>query len=277
MVDILLPTYQSELYLIEQLESIVSQSYSDWRLIVRDDGSTDSTITLLKKYIAFYGTEKIILLEDSDGNIGIIRSIERMLTFSTSEYIMFCDHDDYWLPNKIEITFQEIKRFENIHPMSPLLVHTDLCITDENLKVKHRSFASYSKINCMIISKFQYLAVCNSVTGCTMMINKLAKEISLPFSEFALMHDSWIALRVAQNGYISYLNTPTILYRQHNNNQVGASEINSSISYVMGKIVTFKSVISNNKKQFTLLKSISNYSLVKYIMYKLYYYIRYRL
>ena len=102
MIDILLSTYNGEKYLNEQIISIQNQSEKDWRLLVRDDGSSDNTLRLLEYFAS--QDKRIILIKDDKGNLGVVRSFEILLAQSNADYIMFADQDDVWLANKIRDT-----------------------------------------------------------------------------------------------------------------------------------------------------------------------------
>jgi len=274
MIDILLSTYQSEKYLENLLNSLLNQSYKDWRLIVRDDYSQDRTPDILLSCKQKY-PDKINLIAGAE-NIGVIKSFEYLLSASTADYIMFCDHDDIWLSHKIETTFFKMKKTESLYKNMPVLIHTDLTVVDENENVLAESFWKLSKLNQKLLSNFNYLGVCNGVTGCTVMINKAAKEISLPFPENISMHDSWIALCVCRKGKIAYIESPTILYRQHDNNNIGAKEISLNY-YIKNKILSLSEFIETNKKQRILLKQIGYNGFLKYYYYKILYFFKARL
>jgi len=99
IVDILLSTYNSEIYLEDLLKSLFLQSYTNWRLLIRDDCSSDNTPGILKRYRKS-DTERFHIIENGGIKLGPKRSFENLLEHSTSDYIMFCDHDDYWMKNK---------------------------------------------------------------------------------------------------------------------------------------------------------------------------------
>ena len=99
-VDILLATYNGERFLDEQMHSLLSQSYTEWHLIIRDDGSTDNTLAIIQRYKKQY-PNKITILEDNLANLGACRNFGRILEQSDADYAMFCDQDDVWLPKKI--------------------------------------------------------------------------------------------------------------------------------------------------------------------------------
>ena len=276
MVDILLSTYQSEKYIEEQINSIFNQTYTEWKLIIRDDGSSDSTVQIIDKYKSNY-PDKVFILNDNRDNIGTVKSFEYLLNSANSEYIMFCDHDDIWLPDKIATSILKMREVENSNPDFPILIHSDLTVIDSREDTTHSSFWCFSNLNPKLLAEFNYLGVCNGITGCTMLINKKAREVSLPFSKEARMHDAWIALCVSKYGKIGYVDRPTVLYRQHEFNQIGAKEYKGLIDYAQVKLLNIKQVVEQNRLQLQMLHDLEYGSVLKYVWYKISYFIRTRL
>lgn len=274
-IDILLPTYNSQKYIRQQLDSLLGQSFESWHLIVRDDISTDATMQILEEYIEKYGS-KISILK-SDRNIGVVKSFEILLENSRANYTMLCDHDDVWNSNKIEKTFQEMRAVENVNTEIPVLVHTDLTIVNDDLNIVHPSFRKYSRINSNKLLNFNYLAVANAVTGCTIMINKAAKMRCLPFLPELQMHDWGMALAISKYGVIAYVDEPLMLYRQHENNQVGANTINGFGDFIISKLSNISNIYQLNKRQYILAQHYGFGSVFKYMLYKLKYFIFTRL
>lgn len=221
-VDILLSTYNGGEFLEQQLQSIINQTFKEWNLIIRDDGSTDNTINIINKYIKLYPT-KISLINDKKGNRGPSGSFFELLNHSQSDYIMFCDQDDYWEKNKVELTIKKMFESERDYPNKPILVHTDLAIADKNLNIINQSMWSFQKLN-PDRRTLNFLLVQNNITGCTVMINKETLKYIKHVPENAIMHDWWIGLIVSTFGQITYLKKSTILYRQHGKNEVGAKK-----------------------------------------------------
>lgn len=270
-IDILLSTYNGEKYLNELLNSIKDQTYINWHLIIRDDGSIDSTQIIIDKFKVKY-PGKISQIE-SKQNVGVIKSFEILMQHTVSDYIMFCDQDDVWLPTKIELTYEKITQFEKEYPNKPILIHTDLMVVDKYLNVISNSFWYYSRIRPELLVDFNYLAVKNAVTGCTAMINSKVKNIIPKSTQNTLMHDSWITLNIANElGVIAYIDRPTILYRQHDNNVLGAN--NNIDSYYKKKILDIKKVIKLNINQFKMVNEIVHFSIMKYIYFKIKYLIK---
>lgn len=225
MTTILMSTYNGERYLRQQIDSILGQTDREWRLLVRDDGSTDGTQAILSDYAQAH-PERICVMESKQHNLGAKRSFEELLAHAEkSDYYMFADQDDVWLPEKIAVTKRKMQELEQIHGSAkPMVVHTDLRVVDEELKEMHPSFWRYSNIRPEILdSNVHYLCICNAVTGCAMMMNDAARTISLPFYEQAYMHDQWIgAVVLAKGGVVCPVDEATMLYRQHRKNVVGA-------------------------------------------------------
>lgn len=230
MVEILLSTYNGARFLEDFLESLLSQTYKNWVLTVRDDGSKDKTKEILRKYAERF-PEKINLVEDELGNLGACRSFLTLLMHAKAEYIMFADQDDVWLPNKVEKTLDKMLALEREYGSHfPILVHTDLIVVDENLNPIANSFWKFQgqNPNCKSLNCF---LVQNNVTGCTIMINKALRALFFRMPERAIMHDWWIALVASAFGIVDYLPEATILYRQHPSQDTGAKEYSLSGFY----------------------------------------------
>ena len=230
MIDILLATYNSELFLAEQLDSIIAQDCSNWRLIVRDGGSTDKTLVKLQEYQQKLGSEKFIIIGNNEPSSALDNFCE-LLTHTRSEYIMFCDHDDVWLKNKISLSLNHIQKISNQN--QPVLVFTDKKIVDENLNILAESFFYYLRLNPYKL-QLNNLITQNVASGCTMLFNReLLQLLNIEMMQkYAVMHDHWIVLVAQLFGKISYLNKPTMLYRQHSKNVYGATKLKNKLKKV---------------------------------------------
>lgn len=236
-VCILLASFNGEKYIKDQIESIINQTYNNWSLIIRDDGSSDNTNVIISSYIKLF-PEKIFMINDNKGNLGAKQNYFQLLSFADSPYIMFADQDDVWLPTKIELCLQKIQSVESIYGTdTPLLVHTDMIVVDDELNEISESFWDYQYINPEKGKAFNRLLMDNVVTGCTVMINKKLKDMAAPIPEQAYMHDWWLALVASAFGKVDYLKEKTMLYRQHQNNEIGARPWN--MKYAISIITSF--------------------------------------
>lgn len=228
MIDILMATYNGEKYLEEQLASIENQTYTHWRLVVHDDGSTDKTWEILKDFQKKLGKEKVVIKRNCPASGSAKKNFIGLIQESTGSYMMCADQDDVWHSDKVARTFYRMKRMERKFGNDiPLMVHTDLCVVDENLCKMSSGFHDY--MNLRTDGKLRYELIQNQVTGCTVMINRNLKVYVQEVTdvESIVMHDHWLALIALVFGKISYLNQATIDYRQHGDNSVGAQNARS--------------------------------------------------
>ncbi len=220
-VDILLSTYNGAAFLEEQLNSIISQTYENWRLIIRDDGSTDATLEVIEKAVAT--DPRIILSESSGKNLGVVSSFIRLLQESTSPIFAFCDQDDYWLSNKIETL---LSRPELESDTSPVLIYSDLIIADSELAQRFPSFMTQQRFSPDTAAVWPHNLLQNTVVGCACMGNRALRNLvlsNLPLDlSKIIMHDWWLSIVSSRFGQTIYEPQQTVLYRQHAANQLGA-------------------------------------------------------
>lgn len=270
-IAILLSTYNSSLYLKEQLDSLLLQSNQKWDLFIRDDGSTDNTLDIIAQYSKKYSN--IHLIKDLNIGLGPRDSFLYLLQFVKAEYYMFCDHDDVWLPNKVDVTLNRMKILSSKYSDKPILICSDLCVVDSNLNIISDSLWHLCKVSPAILCRnYKYLSVCNFVTGCTMMINNAVKECVFPYPAVAPMHDFYIALKVARVGIIDYISKPLILYRQHGANSIGAEAYPNHV--IKEKIKSFRHFIYVNQCLYKSVSSVVPISYIEYWYYKIMYFFK---
>ena len=231
-IAVLLSTYNGEKFLGEQLDSLLAQSHKNFILVVRDDGSCDRTVSILKSYAGDH-PERIHLLSRDGVNMGasagfaflvdyVLKNKELLRLKST--YMMFCDQDDTWFPDKIEKLLAAMLATEADNDSTlPIIVHSDLEVVSEKNTLIAKSLISYQGLE-IGRSSFPNLVISNLVTGCTALINEPLAEKALPVPEKAIMHDWWLALVASAFGKLVYLDIPLVHYRQHGNNTIGAKE-----------------------------------------------------
>lgn len=238
-IYILLATYNGEKYLKEQLDSLFNQTYQNWTLWIHDDNSEDNTVNIIKKYMNIH-PNRIVFLDDEISTGGAKENFTYLLNHidNNFNYVMFCDQDDVWLDNRIELFCKKMISSEyNFHD-KPIVIFSDLIVVNENLNIISDSMAKSQKLNPVISQTPHSLKCQNVITGCAMMMNKKALRCSLPIPKSALMHDWWIGLVVSKLGKNIFLNQTTILYRQHSNNQVGFKKLD--ISYILRVVFSKK-------------------------------------
>lgn len=222
-VRILLAAYNGEAYLRQQLDSLLGQTCQDLQLIVSDDQSRDETPRILEEYAGKYPDK--ILHYRSGLRFGSAQGhfMHLLQTFADSDYIMFCDQDDVWHPDKVEKTLEKMKSVEE-DPSVPVLVYTDLRVVNGDLEQIDPSFMHYARIRGEDTRLTRLLAR-NVVTGCTVMINRALAALVCTQRDFSRvrMHDWYLAQLAAACGTLAYLPEATMDYRIHGSNVVGGS------------------------------------------------------
>ncbi len=158
---------------------------------------------------------------------------------------MFCDQDDVWMPTKIALSVYKMRETERQHPNTPILIHTNLCIVDYNKTIIASDFWQYANIKpSLLVSDIHFMALCNPITGCTILLNQTAKIQITPFPKSIIMHDAWIGICIRKKGIIKSINEATIYYRQHGDNCVGATKYKFSLA---NKIYSLQKLYQRDK------------------------------
>ena len=234
MVDIVMATYNGGLYLREQLDSILNQTYQDIRIIIRDDGSKDDTVEIIHEYEDRY-PGKVVLISD-DVKCGSSKAnFMQALKSASADYVMFSDQDDFWLPDKIQHSIEKMTGVENrIGRGRPVLVFGSYKLVDKKLNAKEDN--SHNRQEAAYKLKLSNLLVQNYVQGCLMMVNRSLADLMGKYDDRILMHDWWAALIAAGGGEIEHTDEVMMLYRQHEENVVGSVNI-KSFGYRIKKIL----------------------------------------
>lgn len=220
-VDIALATYNGRNYLQQQLDSLLSQSVKNARILIGDDGSTDGSLALIDQYAAKFAERIKVLPKDRSGK-GACGNFNRLLSATDAPYVFLCDQDDVWDSDKVGVALEHMRDLESMHGTdTPILVHTDLRVVDQNLKTISDSFFEFQNLDAQAAT-FKQLLVQNMVTGCTVVVNRALLNKALPIPTDAIMHDWWLALVAAAFGQIGFVGRSTMSYRQHGSNTVGA-------------------------------------------------------
>lgn len=219
-VDIILAAYNGEEFIGEQIESILEQTHQNFFLIIGDDASRDTTPDVIHGYAA-KNRGKLFFHQYND-NVGTILNFSRLADFSSQPYIMLSDQDDLWHPSKVEVTLSKMREMEGCYGAdTPLLVHTDLSVVDEKMRLIHPSFREYGQYSPRYTTLPRVLSQ-NHVIGCTVMMNRPLLDLAFPIPEEAYMHDHWINLVATVFGKVGSVDSSTMNYRQHNQNWIGA-------------------------------------------------------
>lgn len=220
-VSLALCTFNGERYLDEQLASLVRQTRFPDELIVCDDCSTDGTIEILRR---FSETAPFpIHITVNDKCLGPAANFGKAAGLCSGDIVFFCDQDDLWHENKIEVEIAAMVEAERgAGADTPILVHADLEVVDKSLAPLYPSFMGlmHPKLELFNMS---YILGDNVAVGCATAVNRALLEVALPLPKQAVMHDWWFAQCAAGCGKIVYIDQPLMQYRQHQSNQIGAS------------------------------------------------------
>ena len=225
-VAIVMATYNGSRFIEEQIQSIQAQSYSDWVLYVRDDGSRDDTV---QKVLQIEREDhRVQLVRDELGNQGPIGNFSTLMELALEKnagYVFLADQDDVWHTEKIATMLAGVQELELTHDVqAPLLVHCDLAVVDEEVRPISDSFANFSRLS-PTKADLGVLLCQNQVTGCACVINRALLELACPVPPIVPMHDWWLALLASSTGKIGFVPKPLVKYRQHVGNVIGAMSL----------------------------------------------------
>ena len=210
MVNVLISTYNGELYIEEQLKSIEKQTYQDYHVYIRDDGSRDHTVAMIQEYIEDNHLEdKYTLIEGE--NLGFSKSFyELLLEASDGEYWAFCDQDDYWYPDKLQNAINWMSNEDN---QIPLLYHS-------GFEIGNADFSQRKKYSiCQFSYTFRSSLTSNIFFGFAVVINRSLYE-KLIMADFAKVkyHDWFSGMIVSAFGKYYMSDNIDAIHRQHGNN-----------------------------------------------------------
>lgn len=216
-VSIAIATYNGEKYLDEQLKSIFEQTYVNIEVIACDDCSTDGTIQILERYCRYTNFKYFL----NNKNLGYVKNFQKVISMCSGDFIALCDQDDIWMPTKIE------ELLENIG--DNLCIHSDAFLINNDSGIISESYSQYSSKLTMPESMYD-LAFNGCVTGCTALFSRELLNDLLPFPQNLDVHDRWIGALAFSKGRLKYIDKSLIKYRQHENNNIGAANVNLNLS-----------------------------------------------
>lgn len=214
-IHILLSTYNGEQFLAEQIQSIQNQTVQDWKLLIRDDGSRDRTREIIQEFVA-QDSRIHWINENESKNLGVIKSFHNLAQFEEADVYFFSDQDDVWLPQKLELSLAEARKYP---AEMPLMVYMDLTVVNQDLEVLSSSMirSQSGHANTELVQELTE----NTVTGGVAMVNHALIQLWNQ-TEDILMHDWYLALLATAFGKLVYIDQPGELYRQHEHNVLGA-------------------------------------------------------
>lgn len=269
-VAVIMSTYNGEKYIREQIDSILAQTYKNIDIYVRDDGSTDKTVEILKEYEKD-GNIKLFLGE----NLGFIKSFFKCLSLcNDASYFAYCDQDDVWIENKIQMAVDDLSSVDSNIPIL-WFSNSDYYDMDMNFLAHADSNKKYNFRNSLVECVSQ---------GMTMIINSKTRNIILEnLPQNSLYHDWWTYMICSGFGNIIYNKEPLVKYRRHGNSVTAEGKNNlelltwrikkffvgDSLRQIKKQLIEYQNLYANNLKDEDkkLLKLFTNekYSLINAI------------
>jgi len=230
----MMATYNGEKYLHQQIDSLLNQTIQDFTIHITDDVSTDSTWDILQEYAKRH-PRNIKIYQRTKNSGGAKYNFLSMMVNTRNDYLMLCDQDDVWLPNKIEISLNKVKELEQQHPNTPILVRTDMRVVNQNLQEISPSYKQSMNSN-FNRTAFNQILIQNTFAGCTAIYNRALAEMLFCEPVYCIMHDWWLELVASAFGELGHVDEPTVLYRQHDSNEIGAKDVRK-LSYMFNRLI----------------------------------------
>lgn len=214
MIDILMATYNGGRYIRNQILSLQQQTYEDWRLLVRDDGSSDNTLEIVKSFMD--NDPRVILIKDDLGNLGAGKCFLELTKYAQADYVMFCDQDDIWFEKKVEILLNAA--VGRMSRNKPFLAYCNGFVYSD-----YTGTVISNSIPLVRAKGFRELLFCNAgYHGCVMLFNKkLCGMLANYKADYFYMHDDVTTLLAHSFGDVLFIEESLLLYRQHSKNVTG--------------------------------------------------------
>lgn len=207
-ISVALAVYNGEKYLQQLLLSLEQQTIKPFEIVILNDCSTDNSETVIRQF-QFSCSE--VHYYKNDSNIGHLLAFKKLAGLCQGDFIAFCDQDDIWLPDKLELCFEHL----SVMPKDkPSVVFTDLALINDNGNLVAPSFWNYYNIRVASTNFFDVLGN-NVITGCTTFVNRSMLNEIKKMPEEALLHDYWMALIAYGFGCYHSLYKATVHYRIH--------------------------------------------------------------
>ena len=218
-IAVLMSTYNGEKYIIEQLDSILNQEKVDVELYIRDDGSTDGTINILKEYALMDNVHVSF-----ENNVGVIRSFEKLILYAPKgySYYAYADQDDVWYSDKLITGIQSIEEYliNNTPDKKAVLYCCNQNCVDNNGRFLYKRLPdNYDLIQPNIMDTF----LDSYYSGCSMVMNKLLLDniqytYKIAGKSLRVLHDVWTITVAQATGCVIYDPIPKMDFRRHDNN-----------------------------------------------------------
>lgn len=237
MISVAMTTFNGEKYIEKQIESIIHQSLPVDEIIVCDDGSTDHTVELLKKYD--------VTLVQNFQNLGYKLNFKQAMEKCNGDYIFLCDQDDIWEKDKVKDMMHIMESHKNIHVLASSFTYIDgqdqMILTTLNKGYSNNNL--YNKevekndLVSVLTDEFIYG---NYFQGCALVMDKQTRDFVVHHFDDRLPHDWIISLYASIDGGMYFYNKSEFKYRIHSDNSIGVSTLNQSATQHVNRAYQFE-------------------------------------
>lgn len=220
-ISVAMCTYNGEKFIGEQLDSILNQTKKVSEIIICDDLSIDGTVGILNDFKERYSN--LIKVIINENNLGYVKNFEKAISYCNGDIIFLSDQDDVWMPDKVE---KNLKKFYEDNRIT--CIFTDAIVATETLEESKGKLWNQVRFTKEKRKEFErsgglkQLIKRNVATGATMAFKSSMIENIIPIPE-RVVHDAWIAFICSLYGKTQIIDEPLILYRQHENQQIGSN------------------------------------------------------
>ncbi|MGV8876253.1 MAG: glycosyltransferase family 2 protein [Rhodoglobus sp.] len=223
-ISVALCTHNGAAFIEDQLLSILNQSVAPTQLVVSDDASSDGTVGRVREVVGRYPEVRLTVFEN-DPALGVTKNFEQAIRACDGDLIALSDQDDVWLPGRLQ-------RFAAEFAARPavVLLHSDARLVDASGAPLGHTLASALGVTAAEVAAlnaddgFAVLLRRNLVTGACTVFRRSLVEYAAPFPA-GWVHDEWLGVIAAAVSSTDFISEPTIDYRQHGANQIGATKL----------------------------------------------------
>lgn len=216
-VQVLLATYNGEKYIDEQVSSLLHQTYTNFTVLVRDDGSSDDTLRKLKGYEAKY-PEKFSIVECKRPTGSAKGNFRELMMESNADYVFWCDQDDVWYEKKLQVMLRKIQEVERANPGEAVFAYSDCDLINESSELTGLRYQKYKKLSPKIGLTLSHSLICPASLGCGSGINRRLLELVKEVPSDVTGHDWYAHILALAIGRVAYIDEPLIKYRIHSEN-----------------------------------------------------------
>lgn len=225
-ISIALCTFNGAEFIGQQIDSIINQSVVPSELIICDDGSSDNTVDIIEEISK--SCPFAIKIVKNNIRLGFVKNFEQAILLCSGDIIFLCDQDDVWHEEKIEMTIAEFEHDDDVMAVfTNADVVSDRLVSLGHTMFDHVGFGEQEKNSVLNGGDFELALSMFFVTGMTLAFKtELTPAIvPIPTHNPSIIHDRWIALIASAVGKLAFVDVPLVRYRQHGNQQIGASKV----------------------------------------------------